>query len=145
MMNWIGGITLIWRRCILIAWVSTHCQATSAIDCRSGAGAHATQRTVWRAFEGLVAKSEIAPTLAALRPAVCWLPDAQELACYRADADAGHRDADFYWVKSPDPREAEYPLYYHAPSARTMEFGQLAPDARLVVRCLAGDQRTGGH
>ncbi|MHA6880959.1 hypothetical protein [Ralstonia pseudosolanacearum] len=100
---------------------------------------------MWRAFEGLVAKSEIAPKLAALRPTVCWLPDAQELACYRADAQAGHRDADFYWVKSPDPREAEYPLYYHAPSARTMEFGQLAPDARLVVRCLAGDQRTGGH
>lgn len=103
MMNWIGGITLIWRRCILIAWVSTHCQATSAIDCR--AGAHATQRTVWRAFEGLVAKSEIAPKLAALSPAICWLPDAQELACYRADAPAGYRDADFYWVKSSDPRK----------------------------------------
>ncbi|WP_231408881.1 hypothetical protein [Ralstonia solanacearum] len=140
-----GEITLIWRRCILIAWVSTHCQTTSAIDCRGDAGAPAQDGLAWRAFEGLVAKPDIAAKLAALRPTVCWLPDAQEMACYRASAQTGHGDAAFYWVRSLDRREEDYPLYYHLPSARTMEFGQIALDAKLVVRCLANGQRTEGH
>ncbi|CAJ0712965.1 hypothetical protein LMG6871_00604 [Ralstonia edaphis] len=135
---------MIWRRCILIAWISTHCQA--AVAGPIAAGTFVSGGMAWQLFEGLVAKSEIAKKLAALKPAtVCWLPNEGEMACYRSTADVKQGGADFYWVRSPDQREEDYPLYYHLPSAKTMEFGQIAMDAKLVVRCLSSEPRMDGR
>lgn len=85
----------------------------------------------------MVAKSEINDAISFLGSDVCWVPREFEIEKYRENCVSSDGDQLFYWVSPYEWREEGYPLYYHLPSGRVMEFGQLNFDAKLVVRCLA--------
>lgn len=87
-------------------------------------------------FQTVVERSEV-DHLVSLPQATWRLPNAQELACHlTCMARPGAPDPSppgLYWIQAPDARSRQFAWYFHAPSCKVLEYGDLVFPARLVL------------